>query len=83
MYKRQVGDRQGIASTLNNLAQFTGQRGDTAVASAMFHELSLIHISEPTRLLSSSYAVFCVKKKNTKQEKPKLSTRIPELYDQR
>src|SRR5678815_5231261 len=25
--------------------------------------LSLIHISEPTRLLSSSYAVFCLKKK--------------------
>ena len=29
-------------------------------------ELSLIHISEPTRLLSISYAVFCLKKKNTK-----------------
>src|SRR5678816_1017257 len=28
--------------------------------------LSLIHISEPTRLLSSSYAVFCLKKKNCK-----------------
>src|SRR5674536_391276 len=28
--------------------------------------LSLIHISEPTRLLSSSYAVFCLKKTNTK-----------------
>ena len=28
-------------------------------------ELSLIHISEPTRLLSISYAVFCLKKKNT------------------
>src|SRR5678815_5512523 len=27
------------------------------------HNLSLIHISEPTRLLSSSYAVFCLKKK--------------------
>ena len=27
--------------------------------------LSLIHISEPTRLLSTSYAVFCLKKKNT------------------
>src|SRR5678816_456059 len=26
-------------------------------------ELSLIHISEPTRLLSISYAVFCLKKK--------------------
>ena len=28
--------------------------------------LSLIHISEPTRLLSISSAVFCLKKKNTK-----------------
>src|SRR5674536_252744 len=28
--------------------------------------LSLIHISEPTRLLSISYAVFCLKKKNYK-----------------
>ena len=30
--------------------------------------LSLIHISEPTRLLSISYAVFCLKKKK-KQSK--------------
>ena len=29
-------------------------------------ELSLIHISEPTRLLSISYAVFCLKKKKQK-----------------
>ena len=28
-----------------------------------FHELSLIHISEPTRLGMISYAVFCLKKK--------------------
>ena len=28
-----------------------------------FFILSLIHISEPTRLLSISYAVFCLKKK--------------------
>ncbi|CZR85338.1 hypothetical protein CDFC105_30038 [Clostridioides difficile] len=27
------------------------------------NNLSLIHISEPTRLLSISYAVFCLKKK--------------------
>src|SRR5678816_1137113 len=27
------------------------------------YDLSLIHISEPTRLLSISYAVFCLKKK--------------------
>src|SRR5450756_2985081 len=29
------------------------------------HGLSLIHISEPTRLGMISYAVFCLKKKNT------------------
>ena len=28
-------------------------------------ELSLIHISEPTRQEAISYAVFCLKKKNT------------------
>ena len=31
--------------------------------SRLFPHLSLIHISEPTRLLSISYAVFCLKKK--------------------
>eukprot|EP00658_Telonema_sp_P-2_P042383 TRINITY_DN30416_c0_g1_i1.p1 TRINITY_DN30416_c0_g1~~TRINITY_DN30416_c0_g1_i1.p1 ORF type:complete len:107 (-),score=31.19 TRINITY_DN30416_c0_g1_i1:66-386(-) len=30
---------------------------------ALDRQLSLIHISEPTRLLSISYAVFCLKKK--------------------
>eukprot|EP00658_Telonema_sp_P-2_P022828 TRINITY_DN1913_c0_g1_i14.p1 TRINITY_DN1913_c0_g1~~TRINITY_DN1913_c0_g1_i14.p1 ORF type:complete len:385 (+),score=100.79 TRINITY_DN1913_c0_g1_i14:301-1455(+) len=32
----------------------------------VIYELSLIHISEPTRLLSISYAVFCLKKKKKK-----------------
>ena len=32
-------------------------------------ELSLIHISEPTRLRRISYAVFCLKKKNTKSRR--------------
>eukprot|EP00658_Telonema_sp_P-2_P039349 TRINITY_DN2815_c0_g1_i2.p1 TRINITY_DN2815_c0_g1~~TRINITY_DN2815_c0_g1_i2.p1 ORF type:complete len:104 (-),score=53.69 TRINITY_DN2815_c0_g1_i2:16-327(-) len=32
----------------------------------MDKELSLIHISEPTRLLSISYAVFCLKKKKNR-----------------
>src|SRR5680860_636152 len=30
-------------------------------------ELSLIHISEPTRRTPISYAVFCLKKKNTRR----------------
>src|SRR5665648_1233763 len=32
-------------------------------------DLSLIHISEPTRLGMISYAVFCLKKKKTKNKK--------------
>eukprot|EP00658_Telonema_sp_P-2_P025530 TRINITY_DN20286_c0_g1_i2.p1 TRINITY_DN20286_c0_g1~~TRINITY_DN20286_c0_g1_i2.p1 ORF type:complete len:214 (+),score=43.28 TRINITY_DN20286_c0_g1_i2:102-743(+) len=34
-------------------------------------DLSLIHISEPTRLLSISYAVFCLKKKKEKSRNTK------------
>eukprot|EP00658_Telonema_sp_P-2_P034706 TRINITY_DN25324_c0_g1_i2.p1 TRINITY_DN25324_c0_g1~~TRINITY_DN25324_c0_g1_i2.p1 ORF type:complete len:666 (+),score=153.06 TRINITY_DN25324_c0_g1_i2:113-2110(+) len=37
---------------------------NTPIAAAPAPRLSLIHISEPTRLLSISYAVFCLKKKN-------------------
>eukprot|EP00658_Telonema_sp_P-2_P078145 TRINITY_DN7246_c0_g1_i1.p1 TRINITY_DN7246_c0_g1~~TRINITY_DN7246_c0_g1_i1.p1 ORF type:complete len:110 (+),score=25.17 TRINITY_DN7246_c0_g1_i1:41-370(+) len=36
------------------------------IASTTVFFLSLIHISEPTRLLSISYAVFCLKKKKKK-----------------
>src|SRR5450759_5542031 len=36
-----------------------GPRGETA---RRIHTLSLIHISEPTRLGMISYAVFCLKK---------------------
>ena len=35
------------------------------MAKAKKGKLSLIHISEPTRLLSISYAVFCLQKKTT------------------
>eukprot|EP00658_Telonema_sp_P-2_P024943 TRINITY_DN20039_c0_g1_i1.p1 TRINITY_DN20039_c0_g1~~TRINITY_DN20039_c0_g1_i1.p1 ORF type:complete len:556 (+),score=119.70 TRINITY_DN20039_c0_g1_i1:173-1840(+) len=42
--------------------KFFNTRGAAPVLS-----LSLIHISEPTRLLSISYAVFCLKKKKKKQ----------------
>src|SRR5660398_200859 len=34
-------------------------------------DLSLIHISEPTRLRRISYAVFCLKIKKKKKNKPK------------
>ena len=38
--------------------------GDSAAACGGDDALSLIHISEPTRLGMISYAVFCLKKKN-------------------
>src|SRR5665254_29533 len=44
--------------------------GGRAVLFVAPYLLSLIHISEPTRLLSISYAVFCLKKKK-KQIKEK------------
>src|SRR5674536_398062 len=50
VYKRQVVQHRGC------LAGRGGGRPPTSL-------LSLIHISEPTRLLSISYAVFCLKKK--------------------
>ena len=37
---------------------------DSTSAEGGEESLSLIHISEPTRLLSISYAVFCLKKKS-------------------
>src|SRR5674536_376385 len=41
----------------------------TKLARILTRSLSLIHISEPTRLLSISYAVFCLKKKKKKPNK--------------
>ena len=54
---------------LRRWCDFISRRGKTS-PHQVERELSLIHISEPTRLLSISYAVFCLKKKN--KEKPKL-----------
>src|SRR5678815_5882679 len=44
-----------------------GEEGDKLIFRVL--NLSLIHISEPTRLLSISYAVFCLKKKKKKINK--------------
>src|SRR5450756_3053416 len=50
-------------SYVSPLPQF--QSGDIVVTSS----LSLIHISEPTRLGMISYAVFCLKKKKVKENR--------------
>ena len=53
---------------MSTLIEFDGvckyyQMGDTLVKAA---DLSLIHISEPTRRTPISYAVFCLKKKRNR-----------------
>src|SRR5678815_3101428 len=64
-----IRDRRPFGKRLEHLAglgradalqDFDGAIGTQAFA---LENLSLIHISEPTRLLSISYAVFCLKKK--------------------
>src|SRR5678815_5661881 len=49
------GEFQGI--------RYVYTTGDPFYNPSFLKRLSLIHISEPTRLLSTSYAVFCLKKK--------------------
>ncbi len=60
-----VSGFNGDVGYLRNIGRnidITVFEGDTRVV------LSLIHISEPTRLRRISYAVFCLKKKKTQDE---------------
>ena len=58
------GKREPQAKNWNEM--YLSSRG---AAFGKLLKLSLIHISEPTRLLSISYAVFCLKKKKKKKQK--------------
>eukprot|EP00658_Telonema_sp_P-2_P067601 TRINITY_DN56518_c0_g1_i1.p2 TRINITY_DN56518_c0_g1~~TRINITY_DN56518_c0_g1_i1.p2 ORF type:complete len:165 (+),score=46.17 TRINITY_DN56518_c0_g1_i1:96-590(+) len=60
--------RSGSSSSGGGDFQFRGAGGPDLSRFAQ-QNLSLIHISEPTRLLSISYAVFCLKKKKNKTHK--------------
>eukprot|EP00658_Telonema_sp_P-2_P005979 TRINITY_DN12265_c0_g1_i1.p1 TRINITY_DN12265_c0_g1~~TRINITY_DN12265_c0_g1_i1.p1 ORF type:complete len:378 (+),score=53.16 TRINITY_DN12265_c0_g1_i1:453-1586(+) len=55
-----------LVITSSSSPQRKGQPSGGAAVSPTVENLSLIHISEPTRLLSISYAVFCLKKKKHK-----------------
>src|SRR5678815_5790958 len=58
-------DPQGNATSGIGIQRGSFRRG---LYHSVVLDLSLIHISEPTRLLSISYAVFCLKKKNKRNE---------------
>ena len=64
VYKRQARiehDALAALETDGDAVGLDGAEHDRQIAGVLV--LSLIHISEPTRLLSISYAVFCLKKK--------------------
>ena len=66
--------RKGFLASVVQLAgslfSLTGARAFSGWAAGQVFQLSLIHISEPTRRTPISYAVFCLKKKkNTKTMK--------------
>eukprot|EP00658_Telonema_sp_P-2_P030350 TRINITY_DN22931_c0_g1_i1.p1 TRINITY_DN22931_c0_g1~~TRINITY_DN22931_c0_g1_i1.p1 ORF type:complete len:114 (+),score=27.47 TRINITY_DN22931_c0_g1_i1:214-555(+) len=66
LYVPTLTSEVAIASTLSEIHHrhtTASMDGGGPSSSASVHPLSLIHISEPTRLLSISYAVFCLKKK--------------------
>src|SRR5678816_4638522 len=62
---RSTLDRSSAASDVYKRQHQDGRarQRDRAAHLERDMDLSLIHISEPTRLLSISYAVFCLKKK--------------------
>src|SRR5674536_382111 len=61
-----VDDRRvisGIVFVIRNGLRWRDAPREYGPHKTVYNRLSLIHISEPTRLLSISYAVFCLKKK--------------------
>ena len=75
-----------IASGANIIVFTTGRGSVSGYKPSPCIKLSLIHISEPTRLRQISYAVFCLKKKKktkkkkTTQSKQIRNTHTIELY---
>eukprot|EP00658_Telonema_sp_P-2_P046744 TRINITY_DN35028_c0_g1_i3.p1 TRINITY_DN35028_c0_g1~~TRINITY_DN35028_c0_g1_i3.p1 ORF type:complete len:120 (+),score=28.15 TRINITY_DN35028_c0_g1_i3:138-497(+) len=74
-HNRVLNDDEGDLDADDNVSNDQG-RGDGGGGGdphwrthPMCDDLSLIHISEPTRLLSISYAVFCLKKKKKQYNK--------------
>src|SRR5450756_1722655 len=65
-YIRLLGEEVGLELPPYDYTSLTSETGRLVM-------LSLIHISEPTRLGMISYAVFCLKKKNNCKDKNYLS----------
>ena len=64
MWKMIYSEQYGPLNYILNVVFYLKSVPWLSNTSVALLSLSLIHISEPTRLLSISYAVFCLKKKN-------------------
>src|SRR5665809_165672 len=82
VYKRQpVRGSRGLRGRRRQLQpRRPRRRGGAGDHGGAAPALSLIHISEPTRLRRISYAVFCLKKK--KKTKTKKTTNLNKRYNQ-
>ena len=60
----QIGKKESIPDTARVLGRMFDGIEYRGYGQDIVEELSLIHISEPTRQAEISYAVFCLKKKN-------------------
>ena len=56
-----------LVALLSTASIGLAQAPRAAIVTGEVHNLSLIHISEPTRRTPISYAVFCLKKKKGKE----------------
>ena len=57
-----------VKGLLNYAVSSSHMNWELVILILVLHLLSLIHISEPTRLRRISYAVFCLKKKKNKNK---------------
>ncbi len=74
---KQSTTEQNRAKQSKNRAKQSETEQKKAKQSETEHNLSLINISEPTRLRRTSYAVFCLKKKKKKKKKQNHTATIP------
>eukprot|EP01016_Furgasonia_blochmanni_P046561 TRINITY_DN6729_c0_g1_i13.p3 TRINITY_DN6729_c0_g1~~TRINITY_DN6729_c0_g1_i13.p3 ORF type:complete len:111 (-),score=32.97 TRINITY_DN6729_c0_g1_i13:34-366(-) len=63
-YRQVERGNRWYAVNINNTTNMKA-KGENSTNKAQPQGLSLIHISEPTRRTPISYAVFCLKKKNS------------------
>src|SRR5665213_3982881 len=69
-WKSKYGGMESSEIARGRAVEDENARMKRIIANLALENLSLIHISEPTRQAEISYAVFCLKKKKKERQKP-------------